>query len=132
MRIEEIEKMSPLPEKEITLRNGKVVKIRALKIKDILNLMKEITEIYKAVKSEYPDKEWREISETDLLTGGFLLRVGEKLIKVLATTTSMSEEELKEIDIPSLSRILIGFTEVNNFQEVMENFQKAGRLLLRK
>ena len=97
------------------------VELAKLPIGKYADLLKAIKELPKHIKS-------LENQNTDSIIEMLPSLIGESLpdvIEILTIASPLKKEEIEQMGLDEVTRVVLGIVEVNNFKEVYANIKKA-------
>lgn len=101
--------------------DNKTIEVSKLPIGKYAELLKALKELSKSVNSKGgfdPDKAMEQLPEV-------IANNIPEALNLLAIATPLTVEELNELGLDELVRIVVGIFEVNNYKEVYEQVKKA-------
>jgi len=101
--------------------DNREIELAKLPIGKYAELLKAIKELPKHIKG-------LENQDTDSIIEMLPALIGESLpdvIEILTIASPLKKEEIEEMGLDEVTRVVLGIIEVNNFKEVYENIKKA-------
>jgi len=120
-----VQTLTNINDKEIII-NEKVIKIKKLTFLQICKIGKLAATVTKSLNIE----ELKSKSEAEMVLE-LMMILGEEHIPVLIyiLVPELEKEEIKKLSTEDISEIILAISEVNDFQKLFSNFQKAFAIL---
>ena len=130
MPIEEIKKFLPSTTEQFQLQ-GQNCEIKAFRLEDCIKLINDFVAIFEKVKdlAEKTKRDWKDVDIAELYELGFITKSIDNFKNLIAGCSNISMEATNDLEIKSLSKLVIEIVKINGIEEILSNFQLAGQLL---
>jgi len=128
--IEEIKNFLPSKKKEVELQ-GQTCEIRPFNLEDCVKLVKDFVVIFEKINT-LAKKKGVDIGDLELsqvCDFGFIANSFDNFKSLICHSSNITDGAFAQLELKSVSKLIVTIIELNNIQEIIRNFQQAGQLL---